>query len=202
MSKRCEQLRAQALAGGMDSKAGLAWRIHCKSCEDCRTELFILESLHRQATDEHRHLPRTEVARLLREVRVQGRMRRQQNVWQFAAKAACVALVALGAFLIHANQSPRPFGSSPSLATGRPGLSPAAGGEGDGGALRQLSKVAASLLGKNEPASQPELPASQTIDRQLAGLRREVAERRQELLGLYSEELDDIYWLHSDSPEF
>jgi hypothetical protein len=80
----------------------LTWRVHCRACEDCRTELFILETLQRQAVEERRHLGRREVDALLLQVRShQAKQRRVPVVWDWAYRLASVCVVVLAVGLVH-----------------------------------------------------------------------------------------------------
>lgn len=171
--KTCDEIREQAFRDGLDSPAAAEWRAHCRSCPDCRTELFILENLERQASEERQHLGRDEVAKLLATARSYQRERTPNPVLVWGLRAACVtALLLLGA-----------------------GLFP---GE-LGGSVRQ--RVQAWLRGTDEAtttaaASRPEIenptlptepvPAAVTapteeLDRQLRGLRQGMERRRRSL---------------------
>ena len=68
MRNRCQKLRDEALAHGLDKKAGEIWKIHSRTCTECRTELFILESLEQQERDDRQHLASGEIAILLEAV--------------------------------------------------------------------------------------------------------------------------------------
>lgn len=119
MSKGCDELRDAALANGLESREGLAWRVHCRGCAKCREELFILETLQRQARDERRHLGRREVETLLQQVRTyQGRDRRPSPVWAWTWRLACLWIVFAAAALVHRSLREEP---RPSLAAGAPG---------------------------------------------------------------------------------
>jgi hypothetical protein len=134
MKPKCEEIRERAFRDGLGSPAAAEWRSHCRSCPDCRTELFILEHLERQASEERQHLGRDEVQKLLDTARSQHHRRTANPILVWGLRAACIAgLLAVGAsFLpgdfavrvrtrVHAwLQGGTPSGSpAPSLTAGR-----------------------------------------------------------------------------------
>jgi len=101
MTRRCEQLREQALQHGLDSKAGLAWRIHSRSCEHCRISLFLLEAMEQQAIRERQHLGHDEVATLLAAVKrqhLQPHHGRRLLRWATPLAALLAVMVSAGWF--------------------------------------------------------------------------------------------------------
>jgi hypothetical protein len=97
MKRRCKKLREKAVRDGLQSRAGAAWRIHGRSCRDCRTELFVLETLQGQASKERRHLPRKEVAQLIDAARRThlSRRRRWEPVWSWSWRLAALSTLVL-----------------------------------------------------------------------------------------------------------
>ena len=79
---------------GEGSEEYAAWVRHCRHCSDCRSELFILETL-RDAEDEKVHLPREKVAQLAMMARARYGKRRKnrvlRTVWGFVWKTAALA---------------------------------------------------------------------------------------------------------------
>jgi len=65
MKKECQTLLDQTLVQGLDSEEGIIWQNHCKTCEDCSADLFIIKSLEQQASEDRRHLRSNDVAELL-----------------------------------------------------------------------------------------------------------------------------------------
>ena len=86
---------------GEGSEEYAAWVRHCRHCSDCRSELFILETLREDAEDEKVHLPREKVAQLAMMARARCGKRRKNRglrtvwgfVWQTAALAAMVVVL-------------------------------------------------------------------------------------------------------------
>jgi len=71
MKPTCDKIGERAFCDGLDSPAAAEWRAHCRVCPDCRTKLFILENLERQASEERQHLGRDEGQKLLKTARSQ-----------------------------------------------------------------------------------------------------------------------------------
>ena len=86
---------------GEGSEEYTAWVLHCRHCSECRSELFILETLREDAEDEKVHLPREKVAQLAMMARARYGKRRNYRVlrmvwgfmWKTAALAAMVILL-------------------------------------------------------------------------------------------------------------
>ena len=96
MRRKCEELRDRALCEGLSSRSALAWRTHCRDCPSCRTELFVLQTLQRQAVSERCHLGRREMLSLLRTARTQRRRRKPvEVVWTWSLRLACLVMVLL-----------------------------------------------------------------------------------------------------------
>jgi len=108
MKPKCDQIRERAFRDGLDSPAAAEWRAHCRSCPDCRTEIFILENLERQAAEERQHLGRDEVEKLLATARSHKNRRRPNHVLIWGMRAACfLALLVVGAGLLPGEQAAR-----------------------------------------------------------------------------------------------
>ena len=95
MNRKCDQLRTRAMEHGESSEEYAAWVRHCRHCSDCRSELFILETLREDAEDEKVHLPREKVAQLAMMARARYGKRRKnrvlRTVWGFVWKTAALA---------------------------------------------------------------------------------------------------------------
>lgn len=95
MNRKCDQLRTRAMEHGEGSEEYAAWVRHCRHCSDCRSELFILETLREDAEDEKVHLPREKVAQLAMMARARYGKRRKnrvlRTVWGFVWKTAALA---------------------------------------------------------------------------------------------------------------
>lgn len=174
MKPTCDEIRERAFRDGLDSRAAAEWRAHCRSCPDCRTELFILENLERQAAEERQHLGRQEVAQLLASARNCRREPQPNRLLVWGLRAACVA----GLLLIAGALLPGDFGAGMrSRLEGWLGAeAPVAGSPPQ--ALR-AEAVAASL--PDEPVSMDATAPAEVLDRQLRGLRQGLDRRRQSL---------------------
>ena len=95
MNHKCDQLRTRAMEHGEGSEEYAAWVLHCRHCSECRSELFILETLREDAEDEKVHLPREKVAQLAMMARARYGKRRKhrvlRTVWGFVWKTAALA---------------------------------------------------------------------------------------------------------------
>ena len=95
MNRKCDQLRTRAMEHGEGSEEYAAWVLHCRHCSECRSELFILETLREDAEDEKVHLPREKVAQLAMMARARYGKRRKnrvlRTVWGFVWKTAALA---------------------------------------------------------------------------------------------------------------
>lgn len=189
MNRNCDKLRERALQAGMESAEAAAWRIHCRHCPDCRTELFLLETLQRQARCERQHLGKRELSELLEVARRSyDRRRRTAPVKAWLWRAASVCLLAGVAW--HAGRLGRPpvpaegaganltfLAASPDAAYGNYGVPLAAAGSDHDRALRTLSSPP-------QPAPLPGIVPGQFVHDLLLNLRDEIEQRRQELLDL------------------
>ena len=126
MNRKCDQLRTRAMEHGEGSEEYTAWVLHCRHCSECRSELFILETLREDAEDEKVHLPREKVAQLAMMARARYGKRRNYRVlrmvWGFMWKTAALAVMVILLLNIlpferhhHMVESPRmaihPYGS-------------------------------------------------------------------------------------------
>ncbi len=95
MNRKCDHLRTRAMEHGEGSEEYAAWVLHCRHCSECRSELFILETLREDAEDEKVHLPREKVAQLAMMARARYGKRRKsrvlRTVWGFVWKTAALA---------------------------------------------------------------------------------------------------------------
>ena len=192
MRSRCDKLREQALTDGLNTKKGSVWRIHCRSCEDCRTELYILETLQRQTIRERTHLGRREVAVLLEQVRQhQAAEKRGPLVWTWAFRLACVWAAVVGAaFLSNHLDDSGPRGqaglSSPRF-PGNSGVSLAVNATHEGSGHTPLGQPGVEAHSLASPRS--------SLDSRLRQLRRRIMDRRESLHQLIEDEfhLDDTF---------
>jgi len=171
MKPNCDEIRERAFRDGLDSRAAAEWRAHCRSCPDCRTELFLLENLERQAIAERQHLGRDEVAKLLASARSYQRERTPNRVLVWGLRAACVSALLLVATAL----LPGEFGSGmrQRLEALLEAETPAPA------APRQAARPAPSLPTQPVPAAVT--APDEELERQLRGLRRGLDHRRQSL---------------------
>jgi len=190
MSRRCNDLRQKALCGGFDSRAAHAWRIHCRSCPDCRTELYLLATLQRQAQNERRHLPRREVAELLEQARNRfPRKPRMASAWTWTFRFACFAVM----FLLVAHMQRRSaWNSEHAQASALPDEAPSASQtnvaqlHASGGAPGK-QQLAAGPAAESLPVS----PLEETFDERLRQMRLRIDSRRDEILELLDRDLGE-----------
>lgn len=178
MKPKCEQIRERAFRDGLDSPAAAEWRAHCRTCPDCRTEIFILENLERQAQEERQHLRREDVEKLLETARNHnvGRKRNLLLVW--GLRAACfLALLAIGAGLLPGERAQRVRSRIESWLRGDGSVSASLGDSTEGteigpapGAVAPSGPVPAAVL----------VPAA-SVQRDMRQLRRSLEDRRQSL---------------------
>ncbi|MGI6355271.1 MAG: hypothetical protein GX937_13660 [Lentisphaerae bacterium] len=95
---KCDILRERAMQHGQDSALFAAWRRHARECEDCATEIHLLDILDHQADSERLHLPRRNSAMLIEMVRQQYQRPQRPSwmacIWPYLWKPAIlVALV-------------------------------------------------------------------------------------------------------------
>ena len=180
MRSRCDKLRELALRDGIESSRGSAWRLHCRSCENCRTELYILETLQRQAVQERTHLGRREVAVLLEQVRHhQAGKDRPPPFRTWAFRLACLwAAAACVAFFSSRTDS---FGPDTG---GGPGA--AASGDRSGVSLAVARPAFSQPAGEEQSIASP----GSSLDSRLRQLRRRVMHRRESLQQLMDDEFD------------
>jgi hypothetical protein len=97
MSQSCDKLREEAMRQGEGSAAEYAWIRHSRTCKNCQTELFVLETLRRQAANDRMHLPRKQIDMLMQTARQQYQPRKRPSflsvawgvTWKLAILAAC-----------------------------------------------------------------------------------------------------------------
>jgi hypothetical protein len=175
MKPTCDEIRERAFHDGLDSPAAAEWRAHCRSCPDCRTELFILENLERQAVEDRQHLGRDEVQKLLDTARSQPRRHRANPLLVWGLRAACVAallIVSVGLF-------PGEFASQ---------MRTRVQAWFDGKPLPDAPESLLRMTRANQPQTLPNqpVPAAATVpaadlDRQLRLIRDRVDRRRESL---------------------
>ncbi len=173
MKPKCDEIRERAFRDGLDSPAAAEWRAHCRSCPDCRTELFILENLERQACQERQHLGRGEVEKLLATARSYKRERRSNPVLVWGFRAACAAaLLLLGAGLFPGEFAASLRHNMQAWLQGDGKLSPQPGSP----AVAKAEKTTPS-----EPVPAAAAMPNEELDRQLEGLRNGLERRRRSL---------------------
>ena len=188
MGRRCEELRQKALTAGLDSKAALAWRVHCRSCPDCRTELFVLETLERQAMQERRHLKRSEITRLLQAAH-DRRIPEKTPPLTWALRGACAVLVMLVLFEFVPRDSYRTVTTASADSSAQTGLVAGAGAE-SGSAATDSNLVSVSGRGDTDGTdaldnafmSMPVDVPMGPVERRVNQLQEDVEERRRALL--------------------
>jgi|GEM_PF-1168633 len=192
MKRRCDTLREKALQAGMGTPQADAWREHCRSCPDCRTELFLLDALQRQSRSERQHLGKRELSELLEVARKSHERRRRVaplKAWLWRAASFClltgVAWHVGHLDILRPRVADATDGSNLSLVASAPDS--ACGNYG----VPLLSSVSAHDRAVGQPLSPEDLPAplpgivpGQFVQELLLNLRDEVDRRRQELLDL------------------
>ena len=204
MKRRCDQLRERALRAGLGSAEASAWREHCRSCPDCRTEQFLLETLQRQAQSQRQHLGRRELNELLAAARrCQERRRRAAPLRAWIRRAASVCLLATATW--HFGRMLRPAATAATaplaLTLAMDGLGPVSGnylvplspgGMDSDGALTAGARNAL-------PRPLPALAPGHFVQDLLLDLRDEMDARRQELIRL--QDRDAGGWERDDAWE-
>ena len=195
MRSRCEQLRERALNEGLGSRSALAWRVHCRSCANCRTELYVLETLERQAVQERRHIGRRELADLLRVAQDRQAAKPPQSL-NWVLRFACVGLFIMVATELHRQRRGAGQLSSASLHV----ASPAASAPSEQYAAAALPTSPASPAVQTVPAA-PGTPTAAVagppqlgngmLEQRIYELRRRVRNRRRTLLDLMEQDLGD-----------
>jgi len=190
MRSRCDRLREKALTDGSDSPSARAWRIHARSCPDCRVDDFVLRTLANQARNERRHLGQSELARLLAEARRQhGKEQRGLNPVLFAwsLRLACLMFVCVIASMALRRFAPdveTPMAwYLPDAAGGNyavPLLSPAAEHKA---AIREISSG-----GVGKPTL---IDGARSLNLRMRRLRQEVNRRRESLLEIMERDLGE-----------
>jgi len=187
----------------MDSPQADAWRTHCKSCPDCQTEQFLLDTLRRQAQTERQHLGRRELAELLTAARQCHERRRQgAPVRAWAWRAASLCLLATITWYAGRSLSGRPGGAAvaalsfvaeaPGAACGNYGVPLYSSYAEHDGAVLQGTRPGA-------PAPLPEIVPGQFVQDLLLNLRDDIEQRRQELIKL--QDRDAGGWERDDAWE-
>lgn len=203
MKRSCERVRERALRAGMDSPEASAWRAHCKSCPDCQTEQFLLDTLQRQAQTERQHLGQRELAELLTAARQCHERRRRVaplKTWSWRAASLCLlAVVTWHAGRTFSHRAPAPrvsysfVAEAPGPACGNYGvpLYSATSAEKDG--------VLPAGARHAVPASLPGIVPGQFVQDLLLNLRDEIELRRQELIKLQDRDVGG--WERDDAWE-
>ena len=197
MRSRCETLRERALRTGLNGKAALPWRIHCRSCPNCRKELYLLETLERQAVNERRHLGRSELAALLATAQEQHKSPRPlQSVRAWSLRLACLCVLIVAASKFNRNVTHDPISAS-----GHERLASAPSSNARHMPLAPANIRSASQKKSNPPDtnifSWPSTFSSEDdIQKRLSMLRHQVNVRRRVLIKItdseYREDADDI----------
>ncbi len=94
---KCDILRERAMQQGRDSASFAAWRRHARDCQDCATEIRLLDLLDHQADSERLHLSRRNSAMLVEMVRQQYQQQRRSSwlaaLWPYLWKPAVLAVL-------------------------------------------------------------------------------------------------------------
>ena len=185
MRSRCKEIREQALDRGFNGVEALSWRIHSRSCPDCRTELYLLETLQQQAADRRYHLGRNEVAELFQAVREQQPAPSPLAFsWTWTLRLACLCLI----FMVFAEF----FRTEPEPSEVLRALPQTDGA----GASLEPAEYATDTSGTEEPATpdvgqRPDVFPGAGLDQRLHDLRRCVDARRASLLQLIQQDLGE-----------
>ncbi len=182
MSRRCDKLRESALNDGMASPAARLWRSHARSCSDCRTELFVLDTLQRQALEQRQHIGRRETAMLLQTAQHQFESKHYSRKALFAWPLRVAFLITF--FFAVGHFQNQFFDSNTTKHVS------------DFPMLHSTSTASAEVA---EPGHSLEIllhessqhgSASGTVDQKLADLRERLGARRDFLLEIIENELD------------
>jgi hypothetical protein len=180
MKPKCEEIRERAFRDGLGSPAAAEWRNHCRSCPDCRTELFILEHLERQASEERQHLGRDEVQKLLDTARTRHHPRRANPILVWGLRAAClVGLLVLGVGLLPGDFSGSVRTRIRAWLQGRPAADTPAGSMTAGRTTRGNSTKTSASPTQPVPAAVTQ-PAPE-LDHRLREMRERMNRRRESL---------------------
>ncbi len=194
MKRRCERLRERAWRDGLDSRADHAWRIHCNSCPQCRTDLFLFDTLHRQATYERQHLGQAELKRLVLAARRQYAPTPKTvslNVWALRAASLVAAFMLFALLREHhtgtttaARPTPAPTGAA---------VVPLSAGQHQQPDVANLQQTVPAALPSphSEALAWPASSSGETIETRLQELRSRIGTRRQGLLDLLESDLGE-----------
>ena len=196
---------------GEGSEEYAAWVLHCRHCSECRSELFILETLREDAEDEKVHLPREKVAQLAMMARARYGKRRKnrvlRTVWGFVWKTAALAAMVVVLLQIlplerHHQQvleSPRmsmhPYVKRAPLARSAESDAQAFSANADMNGFMPLSPGEASYEHRMEAAEggsfmdMPVLLPSQAFDNRIRKASLRIARQREELNDLIDHDL-------------
>ena len=210
MNRKCDHLRTRAMEHGEGSEEYAAWVLHCRHCSECRSELFILETLREDAEDEKVHLPREKVAQLAMMARARYGKRRKnrvlRTVWGFVWKTAALAamvVVLLQILPLERHQqvleSPRmsmhPYVKRSQLARPAESDAQAFSANADMNGFMPLSPGEASYEHRMEVAEggsfmdMPVLLPSQAFDNRIREAALRIARQREELTDLIDHDL-------------
>ena len=210
MNRKCEQLRTRAMEHGEGSEEYMAWVRHCRHCSDCRSELFILETLREDAEGERVRLPREKVAQMAMMARARYGKRRNYRVlrmvWGFVWKTAALAAMVILLLNIlpferhhHMVESPRmavhPYGSRTQAARAAQADFQTLSANTDMNGFMALSPGEATYESRVEAAEGGEfrdmavLLPSQAFDNRIREVRRRIKQQREELNDLIDYDL-------------
>ena len=210
MNRKCEQLRTRAMEHGEGSEEYMAWVHHCRHCSDCRSELFILETLREDAEGVRVRLPREKVAQMAMMARARYGKRHKYRVlrmvWGFVWKTAALAAMVILLLNIlpfehhyHMVESPRmaahPYGSRTQVARAAEADFQALTANSDMNGFMALSPGEASYESRAEAAEGGEfrdmtlLLPSQAFDNRIREVRLRIKLQREELNDLIDYDL-------------
>jgi len=210
MNRKCEQLRTRAMEHGEGSEEYAAWVHHCRHCSDCRSELFILETLREDAEGARVRLPREKVAQMAMMARARYGKRRNYRVlrmvWGFVWKTAALAAMVILLLNIlpferhhHMVESPRmaahPYGSRTQAARAAQADFQTLSANTDMNGFMALSPGEATYESRVEAAEGDEfrdmavLLPSQAFDNRIREIRRRIKQQREELNDLIDYDL-------------
>ena len=210
MNRKCEQLRTRAMEHGEGSEEYMAWVRHCRHCSDCRSELFILETLREDAEGVRVRLPREKVAQMAMMARARYGKRHKYRVlrmvWGFVWKTAALAAMVILLLNIlpferhhHMVESPRmaahPYGSRTQVARAAEADFQALTANSDMNGFMALSPGEASYESRVEAAEGGEfmdmtlLLPSQAFDNRIREVRLRIKHQREELNDLIDYDL-------------
>lgn len=209
-SDSCRELRESALNKGLHSRESSVWRKHSRSCPDCRTELFMLDTLDHEASTQRQHIPRHEVDALFEAVRKRGEARsRRATLLNWSVSVLALAVICgLSARLYFVGKESRDLKAAARRSADAPAAEHAAPAfsstPNETATAKTVSPEDSSSDHASEPSGTAELRSTAFLSeyrnraRQLRSLRSRVQSRRTDLQKMMNNEKNDLLSLYKD----